>query len=259
MGSLIEVVDDDAVRFLTLNRPDRLNALNSSVLEELLRCVETAGADLGVGCVVIRGAGDRAFCAGADLGEIRGLSAEEAHAFIRRGQRAMTAVESARMPVIAAVDGFALGGGFELMLACHLAVSSDRSTSVCPRRRSGACPASAGRSGCSPRRARRSFYLMLTGASIDAEHAWQIGLLSVPPIAAGKLPDRVAGLAHRVASGSRGGMSKILEAGRRAALPTALEHEAALAALAIASLDGQEGITAFAERRPPEFDRSTGR
>lgn len=249
----IDVVDREGVRYLTLIRPERLNALNSGVLDALTRHVETAGPD-GAGCIVIRGAGDRAFCAGADLDEIDGLSSDEAHAFIRRGQRAMSAVENSPVPVIAAVDGYALGGGFELMLSCHLVVASDRSSFGLPEAKIGCIPGFGGTQrlltavGRAP-----AFHLLLTGERVDAQRAWEIGLLSVPPVAAAELTEHVAALADGLAAGSRTGTRNILEAGRQAARPAALEHEAALAAIAIASADGREGIRSFAERRAPKF------
>ncbi len=254
MAALIDVTDDGRVRFLTLNRPDRLNALNSDVLGGLAAEVDRAGADPAIGCLVIRGSGDRAFCAGADLGEITGLSADAAHAFIRRGHRAMLAIEQSTIPVIAAVDGFALGGGFEMALACHLVVASDRSSFGLPEAKIGCIPGFGGTQRLMTAVGRApAFHLLLTGERIDAARAWEIGVLSVPPVPAAALPAEVTRLAATVAAGSRGGLTSILEAGRRAARPAELEHEAALAALAIASADGQEGITAFAERRTPVF------
>ena len=254
MDPVIEILDKGPVRHLTINRPRRLNALNSVVLDTLTGYVETAPRD-GATCVVISGAGDRAFCAGADLEEIDHLDADAAHAFIRRGQRAMNVVEASTVPVIAAVDGFALGGGFELALACHLVVASDRSRFGLPEAKFGCIPGFGGTQrlltavGRAP-----AFHLLLTGEPVDAQRAWEIGLLSVPPVAADELAEHVGALAGRLAAGSRTGTRNILEAARRAARPAALEHEAALAALAIASADGREGIRAFAERRPPAFE-----
>jgi enoyl-CoA hydratase len=257
VGSLITVSDAKRVRYLTLNRPNRLNALNSSVLRELVSHLDSAATDITVGCVVIRGSGDRAFCAGADLEEISGLDIEQAHAFIRGGHRAMSAVESSPIPIIAAVDGYALGGGLELMLACQIVIASDRSSFGLPEAKIGCIPGFGGTQRlltmCGKAAA---FHLMLTGQRIDATRAWNVGLLSVPPVASADFDDEVAELAGTIAAGSRGGLRNILEAARQAAHPDALEHEAALAAIAIASADGQEGIRSFAEKRSPSFDRS---
>jgi enoyl-CoA hydratase len=253
VDTVIDILDKGGVRHLTLSRPERLNALNSAVLDALTRHVETAGPD-GAACVVIAGAGERAFCAGADLDEIDGLSSDEAHAFIRRGQRAMNAVDTSPIPVIAAVDGFALGGGFELALSCHLVVASDRSRFGLPEAKIGCMPGFGGTQRLLTAVGRAAaFHLLLTGEPVDAQRAWEIGLLSVPPVAAAELTEHVEALANRLVAGSRTGTRNILEAGRQAARPAALEHEAALAALAIASADGREGIRAFAERRTPTF------
>ncbi len=257
MGSLITVSDADRVRFLTLNRPDRLNALNSSVLRELVSHLDSAATEPTVGAVVIRGSGDRAFCAGADLDEISGLDIEQAHAFIRGGHRAMSAVESSPVPVIAAVDGYALGGGLELMLSCQIVIASERSSFGLPEAKIGCIPGFGGTQRLLTTTGKAAaFHLMLTGQRIDAARAWHIGLLSVPPVASTEFATEVAELAATIAAGSRGGLGNMLEAARHAAHPDALEHEAALAAIAIASADGQEGIRSFAEKRSPAFDRS---
>ena len=257
MDPLISVADDKRVRYLTLNRPDRLNALNSSVLRDLIGHLHGAADDPAVGAVVIRGSGDRAFCAGADLDEISGLDIEQAHAFIRGGHRTMSAVESSPVPVIAAVDGYALGGGLELMLACHVVIASDTSSFGLPEAKIGCIPGFGGTQRLLAASGKAAaLHLMLTGQRIDANRAWDIGLLSVPPIARTEFDAEVAELAATIASGSRGGLRNILEAAHQAAHSDALEHEAALAAIAIASADGQEGIRSFAEKRSPAFDRS---
>ncbi len=256
MDSLIETTDAGRVRTLILNRPRQLNALNSHVLEQLVTQVELAARDRSVGCVVITGSGDRAFSAGADLEEIRGLTAAQAHAFLQAGHRAMSSIESSPVPVIAQVDGFALGGGFELMLACHLVIASDRSQFGLPEARIGCIPGFGGtqRLALSVGKA-AALHLMLTGTRVDASRAWEIGLLSVPPVPHTDLEQVVVETATLIAGGSRTGLATLLEAARAGAGAPALEHEAALAALAIASQDGQEGIAAFAERRPPVFNK----
>ena len=256
MGALIESADTGRVRCLTLNRPDRLNALNSDVLTELRQLIADAAAGESVGCVVLHGAGERAFCAGADLEELRGLSTEAAHAFIRRGQQTMATVDASPVPVVAAVDGFALGGGLELMLACHLVVASDRSSFGLPEAKIGCIPGFGGTQRLLTAAGKAAaLYLMITGERIDAARAWETGLLSVPPVPAAELDSTVDDLAHRIAGGSRGGLGLILEAARHAYASSGLDHEAALAAIAISSADGQEGINAFAERRAPTFGK----
>lgn len=253
MDSLIEVRQVGRVRTLVLNRPRQLNALNSAVLGQIAHQVHVAGDDPSVGCIVIRGAGERAFSAGADLDEIRGLDAKAAHEFITRGHRAMARIEQSLVPVVAQVDGFALGGGLELMLACHVALASERSQFGLPEARIGCIPGFGGTQRLGRIAKAPAFHLMLTGERIDAARAWQIGLLSAPPMPVAELGAEVERTAALIASGSRGGLALVLEAARAGLPASSLEHEAALAALAIASRDGQEGISAFAERREPIF------
>lgn len=254
MGSLINTKQDGRILRIELDRPDQLNALNSEVLRMLKDTVRSAQTDFSVGCVVISGSGERAFSAGADLDEIRGLSVERAQTFIRGGHETMSALADSVVPVVAEVDGYALGGGFELMLACHVVVASDRSSFGLPEARIGCIPGFGGTQRLPLSVGKpAAMHLMLTGDRIDAHRAWQIGLLSVPPAAPGDLKRVVDVVAQQIASGSRSGMANILDATRPSVVPAALDHEAALAALSIAAHDGQEGISSFAERRAPVF------
>ena len=256
MASLITVTHRDRVRWLTISRPSQLNALNSAVLSELHHEIASANADDAVGCVVIAGEGDRAFCAGADLAEIRGLNIAQAHAFIQRGHATMRAIEESRIPVVAAVDGYALGGGFEMMLACHIALATTTSKFGLPEARIGCIPGFGGTQRLARATTRPiALDLMLTGTPITADHAWQAGLLSRPPLAANEFNDVVTDTAVSIANHSRSGTALILEAARSTLNSDGLAHEAALAAIAIASADGQEGIASFAERRTPDFTR----
>ncbi len=254
MGSVIEVTQQGRVRTIEISRPEQLNALNSEVLGLVHAQLDKVQTDTAVGCVVIRGAGPRAFSAGADLDEIRGLGVEGAQDFINAGHRTMSAIATSEVPVIASVDGYALGGGFEMALSCHMILASERSQFGLPEARIGCMPGFGGTQRL-PRAVGgpAAMHLMLTGERIDADRAWQVGLLSVPPLATEALEEETTRLAHLIASGSRRGVANILDAARQALAPAALEHEAVLAALSIASRDGQEGITSFAERRDPHF------
>lgn len=258
MASMIDNTRSGRVLTIELSRPHHLNALNSEVLTLLHQTILDVQGDPTVGCVVIRGAGDKAFSAGADLDEIRGLGVEAAQDFIHAGHRTMSSIAASSVPVVAAVDGYALGGGFELALACHLLVASDRSQFGLPEARIGCIPGFGGTQRL-PRAVGKpaAMHLLLTGERIDATRAWQIGLLSVPPVEAHDLQAEVSRLAELIASGSRSGIANILDAARPAIAPAALHHEAALAALSIASRDGQEGITSFAERRAPDFHKES--
>ena len=245
------------VRRLTLNRPAALNALNAEVLALLETELAAVRDEPSVGAVLIDGAGGRAFCAGADLAELRGTDPSGAHALLARGQRVMAAIEALPVPVIAAVDGHALGGGLELALACPLLLASERSTFGLPEARLGLVPGYGGTV-----RLRRAIgrapamAMMLTGRPIAAPAAWQLGLLSAPPVEPAALPAAAAALAAEVAALSRPNLALVLESARSSSEgEEALRHEAALAALAISSSDGQEGIAAFLGKRRPAFGR----
>ncbi|OZF07796.1 2-ketocyclohexanecarboxyl-CoA hydrolase [Rhodococcus sp. 15-1154-1] len=256
MGSLIDTARAGRVLTIEIARPGQLNALNSTVLGEILHAVNEAQNDNSLGCIVIRGNGDRAFSAGADLDEIRGLDIESAHTFIKAGQRTMTAIADSVVPVVADVDGFALGGGFEMVLACHVVVASDRSRFGLPEARIGCIPGFGGTQRLAMSVSKpAALLMMLAGERIDADRAWQIGLLSRPPLPPELSAAEAQRLAELIASGSRTGVANILDAARSAFRAAALDHEAALAAVSIAARDGQEGITSFAERRAPVFNQ----
>jgi enoyl-CoA hydratase len=246
------------VRHLTLNRPSALNALNAEVLALLEAELAAVRDDPAIGAVLVDGAGERAFCAGADLAELRGADPSAAHALLGRGQRVMAAIEALPVPVVAAVDGHALGGGLELALACPLLLASDRSSFGLPEARLGLVPGYGG-----TLRLRRAIgrapamAMMLTGRPLAAPAAWQLGLLSAPPVEPAALAAAAAALAAEVAELSRPNLALVLESARSSAESAeALRHEAALAALAISSRDGQEGIAAFLGKRAPAFDRA---
>lgn len=245
------------VRHLTFDRPDALNALNGDVLAALESELAAVAADQEIGAVLLDGAGGRAFCAGADLNELAGLDAAAAHDLIRRGQRIVTALEELPVPVVAAVDGYALGGGFEIALACPVLLASDRSRFGLPESRLGLVPGYGG-----TQRLRRSvghaaaLTLLLTGRPVDADRAWALGLLSAPPESPPDLARTAGELAADLAGLSRPNLGLILQAARSPVdTSEGLRQEAALCALAISSRDGQEGIRAFREKRAPRFDR----
>jgi enoyl-CoA hydratase len=257
MTSPVQARTENRVRHLTLDRPKALNALNAEVIGLLADELAAVRDDQSIGAVLIDGAGGRAFCAGADLSELAGADPSAAHALLRRGQRVMAAIEALPIPVIAAVDGHALGGGCELALACPLVLASDRGSFGLPEARLGLVPGYGG-----TLRLRRSIgrapamSMMLTGRPIPASTAWQLGLLSAPPVPPDELPRVAAALADEVAELSRVNLSLVLESARSSSeSEEALRHEAALAALAISSRDGQEGISAFLGKRSPDFDR----
>jgi enoyl-CoA hydratase len=242
--------DGPVVRF-TLNRPKSLNALNADVLGALDAGVAEAVADDDVRVIVIDGAGDRAFCAGADLDELAGLDSAAAMALLARGQGIYRRIEQAPKPVIAAVDGFALGGGFELALSCHFILASDRARFGLPEALLGLVPGYGGTQRLIAAVGKpTALRVMLTGGRLDAAQAHAAGLVAGPPTSPDDLDAAVAELVEQLQAGTAAATAAILTAVRESTTPPALAlaHEAAIGAIAIASEAGQAGIRAFQTR-----------
>jgi len=243
------------VRYLTLNRPEVLNALNARVFASLRTELASVASDPGTRVLVITGAGDRAFSSGADLEELVGLDPVDTRALLEQGQRVLRDLETLGTPVIAAVNGYALGGGFELALACPLVVGAERAQFGLPEVGLGLMPGYGGTQrlprAVGPQAALR---MMLTGQRVDAAHAHELRILSQPPVEDGQLLEVVGDLAKEIASRSPRAASLILQSvGASSGLDAGLAHETTLAALAAASGDAAEGVAAFREKRSPNF------
>jgi enoyl-CoA hydratase len=205
---------------------------------------------------VITGAGDRAFSAGADLDELTGLDPVDRRALLERGQRVFRSLETLGIPVIAAVNGYALGGGFELALACTLIVAAESARFGLPEVGLGLIPGYGGTQRL-PRAvgSRAALGMMLTGEQIDAARADELGILSQPPVPVDDLLEVVGSLADSISGKSPRAASLILKAvGYADSLDASLAHETTLAALAAASGDAEDGIDAFREKRTPRFE-----
>lgn len=239
----------DSTVWLTLTRPAALNALNAQVLDELENGIESAIADPKVRALVVTGAGDRAFSAGADLDELSGLDGAAALAVLSRGHRLFRRIESAPKPVIAAVDGYALGGGFELALACHLIVATERAQFGLPETTLGLIPGYGGTQRLTDTVGRRLALLaMLTGTRLTAHQLWNAGALACAPVEPGTLTDTVDRLAQELARATPDATRAVLAAVVEAMPTLPLAHEAGLGAIAISSEAGQAGIRAFRAR-----------
>jgi enoyl-CoA hydratase len=252
----ILVEDANGVRWLTINRPSKLNALNREVLAELDAAVSGAAAAPEARALVITGAGEKAFVAGADIAEFTALSAAGAEALALRGQRLFDRLTSLGKPVIAAVNGFALGGGCELALACHLRVASSNASFGQPEVKLGLIPGYGGTQRL-PRLVGqgRALELLLTGGTVDAATALAWGLVNrvVEP---GSLRQSVQQLAERILAASPVAVTRCLAAVRGGAelpLERALAVEATQFGLCFTSEDAREGTAAFLEKRPPAF------
>ena len=253
------VADDGALRRITINRPDKLNALDATVIDELTRAFDAAAVDEAVRVVVLTGAGPKAFVAGADIAAMSTLGVVDAREFSLRGQRLMSRIERLGKPVIAMVNGFALGGGLELAMACHLRIAADTARVGQPEVGLGLIPGFGGTQrlqrlcGRGP-----ALELCLLGAPVDAARALQLGLLT-RVVPAADLEAETTKLAAQLAAAAPLALRGVLDAvllGGEMAIDMALDYESQQFAIAFSTEDMKEGTSAFLARRKPAF---TGR
>lgn len=254
--ALLLIEDRGAVRQIALNRPDKLNALNRAALEALLSAFEAAAADDAVRAVVLRGMGEKAFVAGADIAELIALSPVEALAFSRLGQQLMLRIEHLGKPVIALLQGFALGGGLELAMACHLRIAGEKAKLGLPEIKLGLLPGFGGTQRLL-RLVGRAAALELTlgGEPIDAARAERLGLVN-RVVAQDTLEGEVLALAERLAGAAPHALRAILHSiivGGECALQQGLDYESQAFAVCFSTDDMREGTRAFLERRAPQF------
>ena len=251
------VSDRDAVRTITVNRPDKLNALNAATLDALHVAFDEAAADAGIRAIVLTGAGPKAFVAGADISEMATLTPVQARDFSLRGQRMMRAVETLPKPVIAMINGFALGGGLELAMCCHLRIAADTAKVGQPEVNLGLIPGFGGTQRLLRLAGRAAtLELCLSGTPIDATRAQQLGIVNrVVPGA--QLEEEAMKLATQLADAAPLAVRGILDcvnSGGECAIEEGLAFESAQFGLIFATEDMREGTTAFLERRKPAFN-----
>ena len=246
----------DRVAWNTVNRQEALNALNRATVLAIAAAADRAVSDPGVGVIVVTGAGDKAFVAGADITEMANLDPRGAQAFAHELSASFGVLESAPKPVIAAINGFALGGGCELALACHVRIASDTAKFGQPEVGLGLIPGAGGTQRLQRLIGRgRALDLILTGETIGAAEALRIGLIERLTPAA-DLHGFVATYAAKLLTKSPLAQARALEAvhaGGDMALSEALRLEASLFGLCFASDDMREGTRAFIEKRKPRF------
>jgi enoyl-CoA hydratase len=249
-------VDDDRVAVVTIDRPDVLNALDTALLEELLATLTDLGSDAGVAVIILTGEGDRSFIAGADIKEMAGKTPLEARAYSELGQEIAHKLETMRKPTIAAVNGYALGGGCEIALACDVRLASENARFGQPEINLGVIPGWGGTQRLA--RATNIGYakeLILTGRMVDADEALERGLVQhVYPLA--ELMPRAMELAQQMASKSPVALYYAKESTNRALhgdIGGNLVHEADLYSLMFSTEDAKEGLRAFVEKRNPTF------
>lgn len=246
----------EGIATVIINRPEVLNALNQAAVDELLARFEDAENDENVRVIVITGAGERAFCTGADLKTLMGMNHAEITKFAKQGQRLMNRVEALGKPVIAAVNGYALGGGCELALACDIRIASENAQMGQPEINIGLIPNLGGTQRL-PRYVGRSVAkdLVFTGKRIDAETAERIGLVNAV-VPADRLKAKVKELAMELASKPAVALrlSKMLiNKSTETHLEDGLREEAEAFELVASTEDFKEGVSAFLEKRKPQF------
>lgn len=255
----IRVERDDDVAVVIIDRQDKLNALNAEVVREIGEAFASLRDDDEVRGVILTGAGQKAFVAGADIAELSTMDSVAGVRVSRDGQDVFRAIERFPKPVLAAVGGYSLGGGCELALACHMRIASDRARFGLPEVSLGIIPGYGG----TLRLARliglgRAIEMTLTGDMLNAERAEAIGLVSAV-VPADDLMDEAKTLVRKVTKNGPLAVRMALESiyhGLDTATTDALDYESSLFGLLASTEDMHEGMTAFLEKRKPDFKGS---
>ena len=246
----------DRIAYVTLNRPKVLNALNTPTWTDLHAAFSDAQADASILGVILTGAGDKAFIAGADIAELAQATAFEAEQASRLGQTVLDLIETLGKPVVAAVNGFALGGGCETAMACTMRIAVETARFGQPEVKLGLLPGGGGTQRL-PRLIGkgRALQLILTGEMIDAREAWRVGLINEVVAAADLIP-RAEAILRQIFANAPIAVRYSLEAvngGMQTSQAQGLLLEASLFGLCAATEDKAEGTAAFLTKRPPSF------
>jgi len=256
MPGFVRVEMEDRLAVVTINRPEALNALNSSVVRELSMTIEHLSMAADVGAIILTGIGDRAFVAGADIKEMVGLSALEMRSFSEAGRRLGDAMAACSKPILAAINGYALGGGCELALACDIRIASDRAKLGQPEVNIGIVPGFGG-SQRLPRLVGLGWAseMIYTGEAIDAATAERIGLVN-RVVPADRLLEETKALARKILEKGPAAIAlakACLRASVEMPLSAGLDFETAAFGVVGSTHDKEEGMRAFIEKRKPAW------
>jgi enoyl-CoA hydratase len=249
-------IDERGIALLTVNRPEKLNALSAAVIGELREAFEQVRDDTAVRAAILTGAGEKAFVAGADINELAALSAVELRGYSLRGQAALRLLETCGKPTVAAVNGYALGGGLELAMACTVRFASENARLGQPEVKLGIVPGYGGTQRLPRLVGRgRALEMLLSGEPVSADEAYRIGLVNAVVPQAELLAHSRAWLAKVLANGpvAVALTMEAVDAGLDGGLDAGLRLEAAAFGVSAATEDRREGTRAFLEKRRAVF------
>lgn len=246
----------ESIAYVTLNRPRVMNALNRKTIEELDAAFQAAQKDASVKGIILTGAGDKAFIAGADIGELSEINGDQAGEFSEKGQAVLSLIETLGKPVVAAINGFALGGGCETAMACTIRVAAEHAKFGQPEVKLGVIPGYGGTQRLPRLVGRgRALQLILTGEIIGAQEALRIGLVNEVVPAEGLL-SRCQAILKQIGANAPLAIRYSIDAvneGIETDLSSGLKLEAKFFALAAGTEDRKEGTSAFVQKRAPQF------
>jgi enoyl-CoA hydratase len=253
---LLQIERHDAALLLTFDRPDKLNALSTPMLEQLDSALDEAAADAEVRVVVLTGAGDKAFVVGADIEEYSRLDQAGFVAYQERSRRLFTRIDAFRKPMIGVINGYALGGGFEIALCCDVLIASSAARFGLPEGSLGLCPGGGGTQRLT--HAVGAFVandVLLSARRLTAHEALTLGLVSAVVEPADLLDAALAKAEAivRIAPLAADAMARLVRAAGDLDLEDGLDQEQATLATLRETADADEGIAAFVEKRPPRF------
>jgi enoyl-CoA hydratase len=249
------LVNENGILTITINRPEKRNALNIRTMQEIEAAFQLVQTDESVHAVILTGSGDKAFVAGADISEITHLNAEQARAFAVKGQHIFRMIETCGKPTIAAVNGFALGGGCELAMACHMRVAVENAKFGQPEVNLGIIPGYGGTQRLSRLVGRgKAIELMLTADMISAAEALQLGLVNHVTASQEALLEKSREILHKIMKKGPVAVAQAIRAVDAAFLPVdGYQVEAEAFAVCCQTQDFKEGTQAFLEKREAKF------